>query len=206
MGALAGPLKGRPRRQVILSLVPPGDVVVDVGCDHGYVADGAGAIGVERFPHRLPTQRVGPRVICDGLRCFSRVDVAIITGLGAAEIARILEAGPTPGAAVLHAPDRPGWLRTWCASHGWRIDAERLAPEHGHYAQVLRVVPGVEPHQGRLLEFGPLLSSDPLFPAHVAERTRWWRGLLARTEGRDPEKAREAREWLHFLESRVTSG
>jgi len=205
MGHLPGPRLGRPRRQAILSLVPPGDIVVDVGCDHGYVTDALGAIGVERFPHRLPARRAGPRVICDGLGCFARVDVAILTGLGAAEIARILEAGPTPGIAVLHAPDRPGWLRTWCAAHGWRIDAERLAPEHGHFAQVLRVVPGVEPHQGLLLEFGPLLKDDPLFPDHVADRTRWWTRQLARTEGRDDAKAAQARAWVDFLQG-LTSG
>jgi len=139
-------------------------------------------------------------VVADGLSCFSRVAVAVITGMGAAEIARILRRGPRPGAAVLHAPDRPAWLRRWCALNGWRIDAERLAPEGGRFAEVMRVVPGREPHVGLELAFGPKLGNDPLLGPHTAQLSGWWRRQLERVAAHDASKAAEARAWLDFLQ------
>ncbi len=197
--SVPGPSKGRARRQAIVSLVPPGRRVIDVGCDHGHVARALGAIGTERRAQRLPRNRDIPLVVADGLACFRHVDVAVITGIGAWQIGRILSMGPRPEVAVLHAPDRPGHLRRWCAANGWCIDAERLAPEGGRYAEVIRVVPGREPHAGLLLAFGPMLSEDPLVRAHAAQLSEWWRGILGKVELHDPGKAAEARAWLAFL-------
>ncbi|MFH1467724.1 MAG: tRNA (adenine(22)-N(1))-methyltransferase TrmK [Pseudomonadota bacterium] len=180
-------------------MVPGLRPVVDVGCDHGFVARALGAIGTERRAHRLPAHRAVPMVVADGLTCFSHVGVAIIAGMGAAAIARILSLGPRPQVAVLHAPDRPAWLRFWCAGHGWRIDAEGLAPEAGRFAEVIRVVPGEEPHTGLALAFGPLLVDDPLADAHAAQLSAWWRGIAAQVRGRDPAKLAEAEAWIAFL-------
>jgi len=181
-------------------LVPPVFPIVEVGCDHGHIAAALGAIGTERRRHRLPRRRDIPLVVGDGLRCFARIGVAVITGIGAHQIARILRRGPRPELAVLHAPDRPGWLRRWCADNGWRIDAERLAPEARGFAEVTRVVPGQESSRGLALEFGPFLPQDPLVGAHARERTAHWQRILAAVQGRDEEKTREARAWLSFME------
>ncbi len=200
-GVVPGPPKGRPRREAILSLVPRGRLVVDVGCDHGHTSRALEAIGTERRRHRLPRYREGLRlVVADGLRCFSRVEVAVITGIGAHEIGRILSDGPTPEVAVLHAPDRPAALRRWCAANGWRIDAERLAPEGRRFAEVMRVVRGVEPSSGMELAFGPKLRGDPLLPQHAAQLLGYWSGVLARVGPHSPAMAAEARAWLGFLE------
>jgi tRNA A22 N-methylase len=173
--------------------------VVDVGCDHGHITRAVGAIGTERHPRRLPARRDLPLVVADGLTCFGHVGVAIIAGMGAEAIARILTLGPRPEVAVLHAPDRPAWLRSWCAGHGWRIDAEGLAPEAGRFAEVIRVVPGVEPHSGLALAFGPLLPADPLADAHAAQLMGWWDGIATQVRGRSPTKLAEAEAWLAFL-------
>jgi len=196
-----GPAKGRARREIILSLVPPGRSVVDVGCDHGHTARALGAIGTERRVHRLPRYRGGLRlVVADGLRCFRSVDVAVISGIGAFQIGRILSEGPRPALAVVHAPDRPVALRRWCADNGWRIDAERLAPEGRRFAEVMRIVPGEEPHTGLALDFGPHIPRDPLAEAHAAQLLGWHRGVLQRVRDHDADKARQALEWCAFLE------
>jgi tRNA A22 N-methylase len=196
---LTGPTKGRARREAIISLVPTGRLVVEVGCDHGHTAAALGAIGTERRVHRLPDRRDLRLVVADGLRPFRWVDVAVIAGIGAWQIGRILREGPRPAMAVLHAPDRPAWLRRWCADNGWRIEAERLAPEGRRFAEVMRVVPGLEPHRGQELDFGPMLGADPLVGQHISQLEGYWTRVLAKVHDRSPAKSAEARAWLEFL-------
>ncbi|HHO52798.1 MAG TPA: hypothetical protein ENK18_18465 [Deltaproteobacteria bacterium] len=176
---------GRARRRVIASLCPEAEVIVDVGADHGHVARMVGGIATERQPHRAGRPDV-PWVIADGLRPFSRVDVAIIAGMGARTIASILEAGPTPPIVVLHAPDDPVTLRRWLAASGWRIDAEALAPEAGRFAEVIRATRGHEPATGPTLDFGPRLlrSDDPWLQDHLAQLLGYHQRLAEATAGR----------------------
>lgn len=191
---------GRARREVLISLCPEGEVIVDVGADHGHVAAAVGAIATERQPHRAGRSDVR-WVIADGLRPFRRVDVAIIAGMGAHTIASILEAGPTPAVAVLHAPDDPIALRRWLASHGWRIEAEALAPEARRFAEVIRAVPGQETAEGMELDFGPRLlrSDDPWLLAHLEQLIGYHGGLAEATADRAPDIAVVASARATFL-------
>jgi tRNA (adenine22-N1)-methyltransferase len=197
---------GLARRRLLASLVPAAEVVVDVGADHGHVAAWVGAIATERRPHR--SGRTDVRwVIADGLMPFRRVDVAIVAGMGWRTIARILQMGPRPPVAVLHAQDDPPALRRWLASHGWRIDAEGLAPEAGRFAEVVRAVPGQESAGGLLLELGPRLleGSDPHLRDHLVQLVGYWRGIAARTATSAPEAHQQAAERVSFLEARISS-
>ena len=152
-----------PRHKAIVSLVPKPlhkeEFRVDIGADHGWVARQIGAFAVERLPHRRAGQ--GRWVIADGLSAFTEVDLAVIAGMGARRIAKILD-GPCRPTIVIVAPqDDPPWLRNWLALRGWRIDAEVVAPEAGGYAEILRIVNGVETASGLSLRLGPhLLNSD----------------------------------------------
>jgi tRNA A22 N-methylase len=194
--------KGLPRRELLVAMCPPGRVRVDVGADHGYVARALGAFATERAPHRIAGRDPLPWIVADGLKPFRHVDVAIIAGMGANTIARILQAGPRPGAAVLHAQDDPVALRLWLADHGWRIEEERLAREAGRFAEVIRVSPGQETATGYPLCFGPLLlrGEDPLLQEHLTELWRWHRGLAERTAVSAPDKSLEFAARARFLE------
>ena len=203
---MKGPVKGRARREAIISLVPPGRTVVEVGCDHGHTARALGAIGTERRTHRLPQYRDFRLVVADGLQCFRAVDVAIIAGIGAWQIGRILREGPRPRVAIVHAPDRPVWLRRWCADNGWRIDAERLAPEGRRFAEVMRVIPGHEEHRGLQLDFGPCLVGEPLIRDHAAQLLEYWSSVLKHVRERNPAKAQQARVWRSFLQHFLATG
>src|SRR5690606_9372760 len=138
---------GPARREALARLVPPAPLIVDVGADHGHVAHRVGAVATERRPHRAGRGDV-PWVVADGLAPFRHVPVAVIAGMGAQTIEGILTRGPRPDVLVAHAADDPPRLRAWLAAHGWRIDAEALAPEGNRWAEVLRAVPGVEPATG----------------------------------------------------------
>lgn len=194
---------GRARRQVLASLCPPADLIVDVGADHGHVAHLVGAVATERQSHRAGRPDV-PWVICDGLSAFRHVPVAIIAGMGANTIAGILARGPRPDVLIAHAPDEPGTLRTWLAAHGWRIDAEALAPEGRRWAEVLRAVPGTESASGLELFFGPRLleGDDAHLEAHLRHHHGYWAHLAETTAGADPTKHVLSRERADFLASR----
>jgi tRNA A22 N-methylase len=197
-----------PRLQLVVALTPPGGVIVDVGCDHGHTAQALGAIATEREPHRLPRRGDIPRVVADGLRGFRSVDTAVITGMGAHVIRRILQQGPQPSVAVVHSPQHTDRLRAGLAEDGWRIDAERLAPEGKGFAEVIRVVRGSEPNRSHSLWFGPLLPRDPLCAAHARTRLAAWEALLSDApEGSDAHL--QATAWIPWLEDllhRLPSG
>ncbi len=186
------------RWEHLIALCPHLSPVVDVGADHGRVAAALGAIAVERQLHRVAGP--GTWVIADGLRPFREVGTAIIAGMGARKIAAILEAGPRPRAAVLHAQDDPGWLRRWLVRQNWRIDAEALAIEGQGFAEVIRVFPGVETSSDEAVFFGPRLieGDDPLRQAwlshHLDLRMRRIRAIPP--EHRDAEKCQRELEFL----------
>jgi len=187
--------------RLVTEIARPGDVIVDVGADHGHVAHAVGAIATEAAPERIGRRDV-PWVIGDGLAPFRHVDIAIVAGMGALTIARILSAGPRPTrAVVVHAQDDPPVLRAWLAANGWRIDAEALAPEASRYAEVVRAVPGVEPASGLHLAFGPVLlaGDDPHLAAHLRHLHAHHARLAVQTASADPRRSAEEQAKAAFL-------
>lgn len=197
--------KGRARLDAILKLAAPWcqGVVADVGCDHGHTSRRLRDLGtadvvlsIERRSNRLPRRSDLDLVVSDGLTSIRRVDLAVITGMGPAAILGILTTRPRR--AVVHSPDRTDTLRQRLADDGWRIDAEMLAPEGRGYAEVLRIEPGVEPHTGHTLWFGPKLHGDPLLPAHRDHVLAHWRRVAESAPAGTAGHARAA-AWVAFL-------
>jgi len=193
--------RGRARLEAVLQLVPAvRGFTVDVGCDHGMVARALGAVGTERMPERLP-RRAGSFVVADGLAPFSDVDVAVVCGMGPDKVLHVLASGPTPRVAVVHSPQGARDLRHGLVAAGWRIDAERLAPEGRGFAEVMRIERGSEAASGLELGFGPRLleRGDPHLAAHASQLLAWWRDLAERVPA-DAPIAAHARAWISFLE------
>ncbi|MCO4746592.1 MAG: tRNA (adenine(22)-N(1))-methyltransferase TrmK, partial [Proteobacteria bacterium] len=159
----------------------------------------------ERKPGRMGRSDV-PWVVADGLSCFERVDTAIIAGMGAYTIAGILERGPAPARALVHAPDDPPTLRLLLPRLGWKIVDERLAPEARRYAEVLLIEPGEETHSGLELELGPVLltGDDPLLRPHLEHLGRWYGDLARATEGRRADKHEWASARCAFVTKQLT--
>ena len=195
---------GRARRELLVAMCPSAEFIVDVGADHGHVAHAVGAIATERAPNRAGRGDV-PWVIADGLKPFRRVPCAIIAGMGAETIARILQDGPRPDVAVLHAQDDPPRLRRLLAADDWRIEAEGLAPEAGRYAEVLRVVPGRETATGLWLDFGPVLlrGNAPHKPAHLAQLIGHYERLAHTTRHAAPAIHADMEARVVFLRERL---
>jgi tRNA A22 N-methylase len=142
--------------------------------------------------------------VADGLAPFRKVDVAVITGMGAHTILRILREGPTPTAAIVHAPEYSDRLRRGLAEQGWRIVNERLAPEANRYAEVIHIERGDELNRGYQLEFGPLLSNDPLHLDHANQLL----GHKLTVIKKAPEGTRahtEASGWIEWLREYIST-
>jgi tRNA (adenine22-N1)-methyltransferase len=196
--------RGDTRRAAIVELAPRGGFIVDVGADHGRVAEALGAVAVERHPHRRGSAKVR-WVVSDGLTAFRNVDVAVIAGIGASSILEILRVGPAPSVIVVHATDSPGRLRIGLRDLGWRIEAERLAWENGRYAEVIRAVQGMEVASGLWLELGPRLLEEG--PPELADHLSWLLTetdfLLGRIGAHAPDKAAALETRASFLRQQI---
>jgi tRNA (adenine22-N1)-methyltransferase len=185
--------RGNQRLRAIASLVPPGSRVADIGTDHGRLPDmllasgrAAHCVATElagRAAPRLPRPHAGP----DGatrlefrsgfglrvLRAGDRIEVVVLSGLGARAVTRILEDRP-PGELgvsrlVIQPQSEPARVRRWLAENGYAIVDERMVRERDRFYVVLAAEPGpgglppVHPRLDRedLHEAGPCLVCSP---------------------------------------------
>lgn len=186
-------MSGAARRAVLVRLALAGPAPrIDVGADHGRVAEALGCIATEREPSRRGRPNV-PWVIADGLQPFRAVGTAVIAGMGARTILHVVEQACPVERLVLHAQDDPGALRLGLGALGWRVADEALAPDGRGFAEVVVAVRGPNPHDPLDLELGPVLlrSSDPLRPAWLTHRLRELDGVA-----RKPELPLDVRERL----------
>ena len=192
------------RLRAVASLVPPGSRVADIGTGHGRLPHWL--LAGSRITHCIATERTresGSRLTTlalppgldvrfgDGLRVLrpeDRVDVLILSGLGARSIIGILDGDRGPassiGRLVLQPQAEAGRLRRWLVGNGRTIVAERMARERGRFYLAIAAEnggAGLPPHPtlstGELLEAGPCLvsSRDPLVRSY-------WRRNLVRLE------------------------
>lgn len=165
-------MSGAARRAALVRLALEGPPPrIDVGADHGRVAAALGCIATEREPARCGPALV-PWVVADGLDPFRAVGTAVIAGMGARAILRIVGRAPPVRRLVLHAQDDPGALRRGLADAGFRVVDEALAPEGRGFAEVVVAEPGANGFPELELELGPVLlcAADPHREAWLALR------------------------------------
>lgn len=213
------------RLGAVASLVPQGSRVADVGTDRGLLPRLLLATG--RASHCIGTEIGGPagRGPFDpagrgrhrerlefragfGLRVLAeadRIDVLVLSGLGARTIVRILEdrAPAELGIKrlVLQPQSEPGTVRRWLFAHDFAIVAERMALERGRYYVAMGAEPGGSqpgPDHPRLdraaiEEAGPCLlrSGDPLVREYWERVLHEQRQILERAQGGTGREAAE---------------
>lgn len=201
------------RLEAVASLVPPGSRVADVGTGHGklprrLLASGRASHCIASERSRALRDRIGPRLrgpaaqrldlrVGDGLAVLGaddRVDVLVLSGMGARRILRILE---TPRLRllgirrlILQPQCEIPLVRRWLARNGLPIVDERLVRERGRFYVVLAAEwsaptrPSAYGGLGaeELLEAGPCLvrSPDPVVRLYWSERLDRMERILRR--------------------------
>ena len=201
----------RPRIDSLHDLVPPGSRVADIGTDRALLP--RRLLADQRASHCIATELDEPRVLRarrstidllydprlviragDGLaalRASDCIDVVVIAGLGGACVAAILARGRLAELGIRRLVLQPrtdlGVVRSWLATHGFRIVDERLVGERGRLCAIIAAEAGPLEDGGTgcalltpedLFEVGPLLalSGDP-------QVRTYWRRELARLDG-----------------------
>lgn len=147
-------LQRNARLRAVASLVPAGTRVADIGTDHGRLP--ALLLRSGRALHCVATELAGRRTrgfepAADlagrlefrrgfGLRVLEiedRIDVVVLSGLGARSVLRIFENRPPReiGARrlVIQPQTEPALVRRWLHDHGYAIVAEQMARERGRF-------------------------------------------------------------------------
>ena len=163
-------------------MVPPGARVADIGTDHGRLPVVLLASG--RASHCVATELPGrpatrlSRLEADpafaarlefrhgfGLRVLEaadRIDVVILSGLGARSVVRVLEDRPPQELGVrrlvIQPQSEPDRIRRWLLENGYAIVDERMVRERGRFY----VVVVAEPRPGAVLCEHPRLDREDL--------------------------------------------
>ena len=202
--------------------IHPGDVVADVGCDHGYlgihlltggIARQVFASDVNEGPLQSARRNaekygVADRMtfhLSDGVAQVPRdFDVLVCAGMGADTMVSILESAPWLKSdryrLVLQCQSKTPLLRRYLSENGWEITTESVLKDGRFLYTVMEVI--FDPGTPRLTVgqqyFSPALQSDPS-PEAKEYLTRITDGLrLALSHKEDPEK-RQAMEELEKL-------
>ncbi|MCL5058739.1 MAG: class I SAM-dependent methyltransferase [Actinobacteria bacterium] len=170
-----------PRLDAIVSHIPPGSRVADIGTDHALlpvslVKTGRASRVVATELNEKPYQTALRQVMESGVNSLvevrrgdglvalrpGEVDVVVIAGMGGNTIAGVLERSPEVLAGVtrlvLQPMSDPGDLRMWLARNGWRLADEELVKDDGKFYVIIAAVPGEEPcRDGFMMEIGPVL-------------------------------------------------
>lgn len=208
-----------PRLRACCGFVSPGDRVVDVGTDHGYLGIwllqqgiAGSVIASDIVPGPLSAAKTNAEkygmtekmefYLSDGLKSVPRdFDTMVCAGMGADTMVSILSAASwmqdSKYRMILQCQSKTPLLRKYLSDNGWRITEETVLRDGRFLYTVMEVY--YEPDYSRLnvgeWYFPPALLENP--SDHTAEYYRWVVGGLrvATSHQSDPEKASA----LHYL-------
>lgn len=181
-----------PRLKMIADLVPPSNVVCDIGTDHGYVsiylakkgvAEKVIAADIKKGPLAQAEKNIAlfdaedkvETRLSDGFSAIGQneADTCIIAGMGGETIASILENEKGCKYFILQMQTAHRHLRQYLSTHGYIIEEEAIAQEGNKMYCALRAKRGCNHALTETeLEIGPLLlkNTPPLFYDYVRYR------------------------------------
>ncbi len=188
-------VKLTPRLELCAELCPPAERLIDVGCDHGYLAiellrrgRAARALACDLRAGPLDNARENAALYgltdrfdflqTDGLDGVTPApgDVVTICGMGGDTIADILRRAPwSRDVTVIAQPmTKHERLRRFLAENGYRIAEERLTTEDRRLYCAMRIVRGDYEGENHMV-WSRAMERDPLFPAYVAMYVKKYR-------------------------------
>ena len=210
------------RLQTIISMVTPGEVVADIGTDHGYVpielvkkgvckkglAMDIGKGPLERAEAHIRSCRMEDQItvrLSDGMDKLSpgEADRVVIAGMGGPLMARILTDGrdsaKAAGELILSPQSELADFRRFLCEEGYVIREEVMLEEDGKYYVIFRVTKGeAEVYTDAELAFGKVSrvrpDSLPVRKAWLDKEIGVCKSILQELEGKESETAARRRE------------
>ncbi|WP_305085296.1 class I SAM-dependent methyltransferase [uncultured Dubosiella sp.] len=196
-----------------------GNVVADIGCDHGYIplwcvqdkgikayACDVASKPLERARALFKQEEADiPCLLMDGIEGLpGDVDQIVIAGMGGQLIEHILERSKARAmrldSMILSPHKDVHLLRSYLRKAGWRIEKERFVQEGNHFYPILYVRKGNEPGDEASDYYGYHVVEDATYEAYLVAEQKKWRML----EQRVPADAfEEGRKRLAALEKRM---
>ncbi|WP_425061268.1 tRNA (adenine(22)-N(1))-methyltransferase [Sporomusa carbonis] len=197
------------RLKAVADMVPAGVTLADIGTDHAYlpiylVEQRIICCAIAGDVHHGPylsaknavaavnlEQKISVR-LGDGLAVLApgEADVAVIAGIGGANIIDIMSSSPAVMATLKRIILQPmiaaALVRNWLQANRWQIIDEQLVQEEGRLYQIIAAEPGDSlPIDPVLCEIGPLLwqTRHPLLKQHIYELMSHLKGVLSAMEG-----------------------
>ena len=164
------------RLKTVADLVTKGNIVADVGTDHGYVPIYLVEKGISPFAYAMDVNE-GPlnkaklniaehgledkieTILSDGLDSFGnrKADTVIIAGMGGDLIVDILSRAPEFEELILSPHKRVDLVRKYLCDNGYMISDEKMVEDAEKYYPVIKAVMGESSYSDVELEFGPVL-------------------------------------------------
>lgn len=164
MGERHNAVKLSRRLRAVAGMVTEGNIVCDVGCDHGFVSiyliqkgisPKAIAMDVNEGPLRAAGEHVGEygltgyieTRLSDGVAALAagEADTLICAGMGGRLIKRILEEGKEKirqmREMILQPQSETGMVREYLRKEGYSIIDEKMVLEEGKYYPVIKALP-----------------------------------------------------------------
>lgn len=193
----------------------PGQVVADIGCDHGYVSitltnkgifNKALAMDINEGPLKLCKQNIA--LYGDETKIETRLssgfdklnkgeaDSVIIAGMGGMLIRDILEAGKDKllevNQLVLGAQSDLDTVRKYITAAGFKIDHEEMLEEDGKYYQLIRAIrcEMITPLSNIEALYGPVLikNKHEVLREYLEKQRAVLTGIKNKLKGNDDER------------------
>ncbi len=172
------------RLQAIANMVNPGEVVADIGTDHGYIpiyliqegiCKHTYACDINKGPYEKAKQHIASYGLSDkievrlsdGMKALkaSEATTVIIAGMGGALVNKILDQDrrlwESLQYVILQPQSEIDKVRRYLQENNWSIIQEDMIFEDGKYYPMMKAVKGAsQPYTTTELEFGPLLIKE----------------------------------------------
>lgn len=159
------------RLDAVCGLIPDCRLLIDVGCDHGLVAEYAcksgrvarviasdvSAASLQKAERRLAGCTGVETRLGDGLQVLrpdERPDVIVMAGMGGGLIVDMLRGYAGGATLVLGAQSETYRLRTFLIESGYRITDDAVVEDRRKFYDVLRAVPGEQTADEMQKKFG----------------------------------------------------
>ncbi|MBR5049257.1 MAG: SAM-dependent methyltransferase [Erysipelotrichaceae bacterium] len=195
------------RIRFIASLIRKDESVLDIGCDHGFLAL---MLRVNGNSEKIicADNKIGPLnnarknlagyenidfVLSNGAQKVTEpVNVVVMSGLGYHNVTRIITSSPqyfdSVSRLIIQINTCVDQLRSWLTANGFMIVAEDIIKDYRYY-QILTVEKGEQQLSELEIRYGPFLlaSHSPVFCEHIRSQIDKKRQILEGIEKSNPD-------------------